>query len=432
MESPADPGRAQLLGDALAVARTLGRLDLTATVARRLGQVGLVASGGGPVDVVAVGKAAPELVRAARSALGDRVGRVLAIGEAPGEGVVVGDHPRPGPRSAAAGARLLGFLDDGGASALTLFLVSGGASSLAVAPVAPLDVADLAALFDAATSRGVDVAALNRLRAAVSWLGGGAVLGRVRTPASLALVLVDVVVGGAPWVASALTYDYRPDDDEVTRLLEEVGLAGSPLALRVREAAAARRAVARTHPRHANHVLLEPGAWHACARAEAHRLGYDVVDLGATVHGPLAGVVSAAIDALAAARGRPLCVLGVGEATLDLGDAPGRGGRGQEWSARMAPALARAGRPAVALGYASDGRDHEAGVAGAWSDDTTLERARERGLDLAGALARHDTHGLHAALGQLLDGGHTGWNLCDLYLVLAGPSTPSAQKSPPT
>ena len=79
MESPADPGRAQLLGDALAVARTLGRLDLTATVARRLGQVGLVASGGGPVDVVAVGKAAPELVRAARRALGERVARQILV-----------------------------------------------------------------------------------------------------------------------------------------------------------------------------------------------------------------------------------------------------------------------------------------------------------------------------------------------------------------
>ncbi|HQU26203.1 MAG TPA: DUF4147 domain-containing protein [Acidimicrobiales bacterium] len=432
MESRADVTRGHLLADALEIARSLERLDLGAAVAERLAEAGVPGSTGGPVDLVGVGKAAPELVRAARRALRARVGRVLTIAEAPGEGVVVGDHPRPGTRSLAAGARLLDFLEAGSASALTLFLVSGGASSLAVAPVAPVAVEDLAALFDAATARGVDVVALNRLRAAVSWLGGGAVLERVRTAASLALVLVDVVVGGAPWVASALTYDYRPDDAEVAELLEAVGLTGSPLAARVREAAATRRAALGPPGGHANLVLLEPGDWRAAAHEAARRLGYDVVDLGSALGVSPERLVAAVAGALERPSDRPVCVLGVGETTPELGDAPGRGGRCQEWCALVAPVLARARGPALALGFASDGRDHERGVGGAWSDDTTVARARSRGLDLAGALARHDTHELHAALGQLLEGGHTGWNLCDLYLVVAGPSTPSAQKSPPT
>ena len=430
MESPSDAAHARLLADALAIAHSLDRLDLSAAVAERLAGAGH-AERDGAVDLVAVGKAAPELVRAARRALGERVARVLAIGEAPGAGVLVGDHPRPGARSRAAGARLIDFLEAGGPSALTLFLVSGGASSLAVAPVAPVTVADLAALFDAAASRGADVVTLNRLRAAVSWLGGGAVLDHVRTPASLALVLVDVAAGGAQWVASALTYDYRPDDAEVAALLEVVGLTHSALAQRVREAAATRRGALGTPAHHTNLVLLEPGDWRAAALAEAARRGYETVDLGA-VEGPPTRLAAAAAEALEGRHARPRCVLGVGEATPELGGTPGRGGRGQEWCALVAPALARAGGPALALGYASDGRDHEAGVAGAWSDDTTVARARRGGLDLAGTLARHDTHSLHAALGQLLEGGHSGWNLCDLYLVVAGPSTPSAQKSPPT
>ena len=431
MESPADPVRARLLSDALAIARSLDHLDLDATLARRLEAVGHADPYGGPVDLVAVGKAAPELVRAARRALGERVARVLAVGEAPAEGVLVGDHPRPGARSLAAGATLIEFLEAGGASDLTLFVVSGGASSLAVAPVAPVTGEDVAALFDAASSRGADVVTLNGLRAAVSWLGGGAVLEHARTHESLALVLVDVAVGGAPWVGSALTYDYRPDDAEVESLLEAVGLAATPLAARVRAAAAARRSALGPHPHHVNLVLLEPGDWRAAALAEAARLGYATLDLGA-IEGPPERLAAGVAAALEATRDRPLCVLGVGEATPVLGAHPGRGGRGQEWCATVAPALARAGRPVLALGYASDGADHEAGVGGAWSDDTTVTRAREAGLDLAEALVAHDTHAPHAALGQLLAGGHTGWNLCDLYLVVAGPSTPSAQNSPPT
>lgn len=431
MESPSDPTRARLLDDALTIARSLERLDLDDAVAGRLAEAGVPGSSREGIDLVAVGKAAPELVRAARGALGARVARVLAIGEAPGEGVLVGDHPTPGARSRLAGGRLLEFLDAGGASGLTLFLVSGGASSLAVVPVAPVEVADLAALVEAATARGLDVVALNRLRAAVSWLGGGAVLERVRTPDSLALVLSDVAVGGAEWVGSGLTYDYRPDDAQVVTLLETAGLAASALGARVREAAATRRGALGPHPRHANHVLLEPGDWRAAALEAAARLGYRPVDLG-PVDGPPARLVERVVAALAADRDGSLGVLGVGEATPVVGGATGRGGRAQEWCALVATALARAGRPALALGYASDGRDHEPGVAGAWSDDTTVARATRRGLDLEGALARHDTHALHVALGQLLEGGHTGWNLCDLYLVVAGPSTPSAQKSPPT
>ncbi len=431
MARPADPTRQRLLGDALSVARSLERLDLGARVEATLAEAGLTARSAGPVDLVAVGKAAPELVRVARRALGGRVRRALAIAEVPEGDALVGDHPRPGPRSLEAGTRLLDFLEAGSATGLTLFLVSGGASSLAVAPVAPVAVDDLAALFDAASATGAEVVTLNRLRAAVSWLSGGAVLTRVRTPDSLALVLVDVAVGGAEWVASALTYDYRPDDAEVARLLATAGLETSALGARVRAAAAARRAALAPPRRHTNRVLAEPGDWRAAALTAAARLGYVTVDLGA-IAGPPERLVGAVAAALEGEPVRALCVLGVGEATPAVGAAPGRGGRCQEWCALVATALARAGRPALALGYASDGRDHEAGVGGAWSDDTTVTRASEGGLDLAGALARHDTHALHAALGQLLEGGHTGWNLCDLYLVVAGPSTPSAQKSPPT
>lgn len=431
MRRPTDPTRERLLLDALAIARTLERLDLGARVERVLTEAGLTPGSVGPVDLVALGKAAPELARAARRALGGRVRRAFVVAEVADEDALVGDHPRPGPASLEAGARLLDFLDAASPTGLTLFLVSGGASSLVVAPVAPLGVADLAALFDAASARGVEVVTLNRLRAATSWLSGGAVLTRVRTPDSLALVAVDVAAGGAEWVASALTYDYRPDEAEVERLLAAVGLEHSALAGRVREAAATRRGALAPVRRHTNRVLVEPGDWRAAALETAAHLGYATIDLGAVAGRP-ERLVEAAAAALRAEPERALCALGVGEATPEIGATPGRGGRCQEWCAHMSGVLARAGRPALALGYASDGRDHVEGVGGAWSDDATLERAHSVGLDVAGVLARHDTHALHEALSQLLEGGHTGWNLCDLYLVVAGPSTPSAQKSPPT
>jgi glycerate 2-kinase len=415
-----DPGRDDLLADALAVAHdSLESLDLRGLIEDRLADTIAPDARDGPVDVVAIGKAAAEMAAATVRALGPRAARVLVVSEEGSSADLVGDHPRPKARSAAAGRAILGFLDASNGGALTIFLVSGGASSLAVAPVAPVSVRDLGALFDAATSRGATIGTLNRLRAAVSWLGGGAVLSRVRTHRSIALIAVDVLEGAA-WVASALTYDYRPGPDEVRALLAEVGLGATDLGERVLAAAVTRVASLGDHAAHDNAVVVEPAHWLAAARVALRRRGYRVIDLGAALEGDVESAAHRFLDVLARADDGPVALLGVGELTVALAGATGRGGRCQEWAARVGLGLASAGRAAVALGVASDGRDRVEGVAGAWCTDQSIARARTRGLDPAGLIERHDTFTFHEALDELVPGAHTGWNLCDLYVVLAG------------
>ena len=87
----------------------------------------------------------------------------------------------------------------------------------------------------------------------------------------------------------------------------------------------------------------------------------------------------------------------------------------------MAPALAALGAPASFVAHSSDGRDYVEGVAGAWVDESTLARVGEAGLDWAAIKADNDSHRGLAALGQLIEGGHTGWNLCDLYVAALEP-----------
>lgn len=413
------PGRDVLLADALAVAReSLSGIDLRGLIDDRLAATVPPDARDGPVDVVAVGKAAAEMAAATVRSLGDRVARVLVVSEQGSSAEVVGDHPMPGARSAVAGRTMLTFLDASSGGALTIFLVSGGASSLAVAPVAPVTVEGLAILFSAATSRGAPIGTLNRLRAAVSWLGGGAVLSHVRTDRSIALIAVDVV-GGPEWVASALTYDYRPGADEVRDLLGDVGLSGTALGERILAAASSRLAGLGDHVAHDNAVVIEPAHWLAAARVALRRRGYRVVDLGAALDGDVESAAHRFLDVLARTDQGPAALLGVGELTVALAGATGRGGRCQEWAARVGLGLAGGGRAAVALGVASDGRDHVEGVAGAWCSDESVGRATARGLDVAGLVERHDAFALHEALDELVRGAHTGWNLCDLYMILA-------------
>jgi hydroxypyruvate reductase len=158
----------------------------------------------GGVDVVALGKASREMADAAQSLLGTRTRRRLIVCdvdsarlEPDAPDVLIGEHPVPGEGSLAAARALLDFLAQPSHAQFTLFLLSGGASSLCALPAAPLQISDMQAVWDAALAHGIDITALNKLRAATSAIAGGTVLRHVRTPHSQTLIMVDNVVSGA-------------------------------------------------------------------------------------------------------------------------------------------------------------------------------------------------------------------------------------------
>ena len=117
----------------------------------------------------------------------------------------------------------------------------------------------------------------------------------------------------------------------------------------------------------------------------------------------------------------PFCVVGVGEMTVRVRGS-GVGGRCQEFVCRMALRFGAYERDVVAVARATDGRDFVKGIAGGWSDNETVRRAREHGIDLASVVSDNDSYAALHELQQLIGGGRTGWNLCDVYLVLVGGS----------
>ena len=84
----------------------------------------------------------------------------------------------------------------------------------------------------------------------------------------------------------------------------------------------------------------------------------------------------------------------------------------------MAKEMAELERDAVFVARASDGRDFVEGVGGAWVDSSTMERGRGLGIDWDAVVDANDSHSALGPLGQLIEGGHSGWNLCDLYVAL--------------
>jgi glycerate 2-kinase len=378
------------------------------------------------VDVVAIGKASLEMTAAAQEHLGRRIRRRIAIVDDSVErrdvvapGVFVGEHPVPGEGSLRAGRAVLDFLDETSDADATLFLISGGASSLCVVPAPPLSLDDLAAVWEAALRSGADITTLNMTRAAGSIIAGGAVLRHVRTARSESLILVDNVVSGAEWVASGMTYDFRPTKAFVSELWDRIGVVDADVRSQLLEGFITRAALMESDPRtqHDNAVVAEPAMMLEIAVKEAARRGYQVINMGADISGNVNDVAMRWSSAISEAPPRPVALVGVGEVTVKV-RGTGEGGRCQEFAWLMAGVLANRDRAGAFVAHASDGQDHVPGVGGAWVDGETKAAARDQGLDWEGVAESHDTYPALKALGHLIEGGHTGWNLCDLYVAV--------------
>jgi glycerate-2-kinase len=84
----------------------------------------------------------------------------------------------------------------------------------------------------------------------------------------------------------------------------------------------------------------------------------------------------------------------------------------------MAGAFGEYERDVLAVARSTDGRDFVQGIAGGWSDRETVGRARDRGIDYLSVVNDNDSYTALRELGQLIAGGRTGWNLCDVYLCV--------------
>ena len=101
----------------------------------------------------------------------------------------------------------------------------------------------------------------------------------------------------------------------------------------------------------------------------------------------------------------------------------GRGGPNQEYA--LALALALQGTPGIAaVAGDTDGTDGGGGSpddpAGAFINETTLDRARNLGLDPAAFLDDNDSTGFFERLGDLLRPGPTFTNVNDFRAILIG------------
>jgi hydroxypyruvate reductase len=394
----------------------------------------------GRVVVVGAGKASGAMAAAVESAWGDRIDAGLVVVKdghlAPTRRIrlVEAGHPVPDERGARAARDILELAATAGPDGRALVLISGGASALTPAPVAPVTLADKQAVTRLLLAAGADINQLNAVRKHCSRFKGGQ-LARAAAPARLsALLLSDVigdpldVIGSGPTAPDASTFG------DALAAVDRFDLrARVPASVRARLEQGASGAIPETpkpgdalFDRVDNVVIGNNELVVDAAAARAASSGLAPLVLTRGLEGEAREVardlVRAARD-IAAGRGpvaAPACLVAAGETTVTV-RGRGTGGRCQEFA--LAAALELDGLPGiVALAAGTDGTDGPTLAAGAIADGTTARRARDRGLDLRARLDANDANPVFEALGDLVVTGPTTTNLLDLYLVLVAPA----------
>jgi glycerate-2-kinase len=389
---------------------------------------------GARVLVVGAGKAVASMARGIERVLGTRIAAGLVITKQGHRedlqriAVREAGHPVPDAAGRDATSELLGLLGTATRNDLVIVLLSGGASSLLVAPAAGLSLADKMATHAALVRSGADIRSVNIVRKHLSSIKGGQLALAANGARVLTLLLSDVLgddpatIGSGPTVPDPSTYS------DALQVLDRYDMRGQVPSTVLQYLCDGRDGL---HPETPKEVpgrtgraiaplILASNSMALMAAADTARgLGYEVTVCEHALTGDnssAASLFARRVEQLAQSRAgsRPRLLLGGGEMTVRV-TGGGRGGRCQEFALRVALQLKDRFRWSL-LAAGTDGTDGPTDAAGAYADDTTCARASA--MVLAQALADNDCYPVLAQLGDLLRTGPTGTNVLDVFAAI--------------
>ncbi len=400
-------------------------------------------AGSGRLLVFGAGKASAHLAAGLEGRLGSRdyTGRVLVKH---GHGATVsrlsveeGGHPLPDAAGLEATARLRHDLTNTHADDRVVFLLTGGASAVLVAPADGLSLEDKVSVTELLLRSGATIQELNAVRKHLSAVKGGRLLEQLLPARVLTLVVSDVIgndlssIGSGPTTADPSTFE------EAVAILDGYHLSDEAPKRVMRHLREGVRGVISETPKpgaaaldNAEHIILGSNRdLVAAARAAASALGFDVEIFADDLVGPVHERARAFAKALRECQKRPepVALIAGGELTLEV-TGSGLGGRSQEFALVTARELRGASGVGV-LAAGSDGTDGPTDAAGAFADGGTWARGREAGLEPQDYLANNDAYPFFDALGALLKTGPTGTNVNDLMIGLTQGAAVSLAKS---
>jgi glycerate 2-kinase len=390
--------------------------------------------------VVSIGKAAHTMAAALEGRLGSGIEGVVASSLEPenqirGFRYFRGGHPTPTAESIRAADAILKSLTALDATALVIFMISGGGSSIVEKPVDALDdheisLPDLAATYQALVHSGAPIAEVNAIRKHLSAVKGGR-LAQAAYPAQQVSILVSDVPDATP---DALASGPTMPDSTSIHDCERIAAKHNLIEQFPRSVADLfRQHALEETPKSDDPAFIRARWWTVLsnkvaideAAAAATRAGFAVEVDNSCDDWPYDKAASYLVDRLNELRGKVsrVCLISGGEVTVTVRNG-GIGGRNQQFALACAERIS--GRDITALSAGTDGVDGNSPAAGAVVDGSTIERVGDRAGHGAGgaeaarqALSTFNAYPFFDALGDAIITGPTGNNLRDLRILLA-------------
>ncbi len=379
--------------------------------------------------VVSIGKAGHTMVEALRDQVGESLEGIVAssvepIGQVRGFRYFRGGHPTPNAESLRAAEAMLKSLNAQNAASLVIFLLSGGGSSIVEKPIdEDISLDDLTETYRVLVHSGAPIAEINAIRKHLSAVKGGRLALAAHPAQQVSLLVSDVPDSTLDALASGPTMPDSTSVEDCYAIAQRYNMLPqfpSPVGELFH-----RRALEET-PKSDDPAFHRSRWWPILSNAavvknavdEARQLGFTVEVDNSCDDWDYERAAEYLVQRIHELRGQSprVCLISGGEVTVKVVNG-GVGGRNQQLALALAGRIA--GESITVLCAGTDGIDGNSPAAGAIADGSTSQRAKARGLDLHGALARFDAFPLFDALGNTVITGPTGNNLRDLRILLA-------------
>jgi glycerate 2-kinase len=336
-----------------------------------------------------------------------------------------GGHPHPNEESVRAADAILKTLGALGPQSLVIFLVSGGGSAAVEKPVdSEISLPDLIATYKALVNSGAPIAQINAVRKHLSAVKGGRLAQAAKGAQQVSIMVSDVPENALDSLSSGPTMPDSTTVEDCYRIVHEHNML-QDFPASVRELFEG-RALEET-PKQDDAAFVRSRWWKVlsnetaekAAAAAASRHGFAVEIDHTCDDWDYARAADYLLDRLRTLRRgvAKACVISGGEITVKVPANAGSGGRNQHFALYCAQKIA--GENIAVLSAGTDGIDGNSPSAGAVADGTTLERAKQSGLDATAHFKDFNSFPLFEKLGDAIQTGPTGNNVRDLRILLA-------------
>lgn len=372
---------------------------------------------GGRTILVAAGKAAWQMAAAAVRVLGHVDDGIVITkydhvkGEIPGVECREAGHPVPDENSFAATEKALEKVRGLEETDTVIFLLSGGGSALFEKPL--ISGEELQDITKQLLSCGADIVEMNTIRKRLSGVKGGRFALACMPARVYAIVLSDILGDPLDMIASGPAYPDSSTCEQANSIIEKYHLHLSEQAQALMQ---------EETPKNLTNVSTQitGSVRELCAASmkAALKLGFEPVLLTDELccEAKEAGSMMASILRTHAKDKKPLCFIAGGETVVHL-TGKGKGGRNQEIALSAAPGIAGLTNACV-FSVGSDGTDGPTDAAGGYVDGETMDRLKEKGLDVFSVLQNNDAYTALEAAGGLIITGPTGTNVNDVTVAL--------------